>query len=78
VAAHDDVGDSFIGKGAVVINGYDYDFGAFHHPAAGSVFDRTPKPLFADNWGGVSAYRGSVAPLFSIHIPSVFPPPSVH
>jgi hypothetical protein len=75
VAAHDNVGDSFIGKGAVVINGCDYDFGAFHHPAAGSVFDRTP--LFADNWGGVSAYWGSVGSLFSIHIPSVFPPPSV-
>ncbi|KAJ7805867.1 hypothetical protein B0H14DRAFT_2610938 [Mycena olivaceomarginata] len=61
MAAHDDVGNSFIGKGAIVINGYNYNFGAFHHPAAGIVFVRMPRPLFADNWGGVSAYRGSLS-----------------
>ncbi|KAF7350004.1 Glycosyltransferase family 2 protein [Mycena venus] len=44
------IGDSFIGKGSVVINGYDHDFGNFHHPAAGSVFDGTTDPLFVGNW----------------------------
>ncbi|KAJ6482828.1 glycosyltransferase family 2 protein [Mycena vitilis] len=45
------IGDTNIGKGSVVINGYDYDFGAFHHPAAGSTFDGTTNPLFVGNWG---------------------------
>ncbi|KAJ7605613.1 chitin synthase [Mycena polygramma] len=45
------IGDANIGKGSVVINGYDYDFGAFHHPAAGSTFDGTTNPLFVGNWG---------------------------
>ncbi|KAJ6561861.1 chitin synthase-domain-containing protein [Mycena capillaripes] len=45
------IGDANIGKGSVVINGYDYDFGAFHHPAAGSTFDGTTNPLFVGGWG---------------------------
>ncbi|KAJ7820205.1 glycosyltransferase family 2 protein [Mycena leptocephala] len=45
------VGDTFIGKGSVVINGYDYDLGAFHHPSAGSTFDGTTNPLFVGGWG---------------------------
>ncbi|KAJ7874281.1 hypothetical protein B0H13DRAFT_2348691 [Mycena leptocephala] len=45
------IGGSFIGKGSVLINGYDYDFGALHHPAAGSIFDGTTNPLFVRNWG---------------------------
>ncbi|KAJ7870902.1 glycosyltransferase family 2 protein [Mycena olivaceomarginata] len=45
------IGDANIGKGSVVINGYDYDFGAFHHPAAGTVFDGTTNPLFVGGWG---------------------------
>jgi chitin synthase len=45
------IGDANIGKGSVVINGYNYDFGAFHHPAAGTVFDGTTNPLFVGGWG---------------------------
>ncbi|KAJ6617712.1 glycosyltransferase family 2 protein [Mycena sp. CBHHK59/15] len=44
------VGDANIGKGSVVINGYDYDFGTFHHPQAGSTFDGTTNPLFVGGW----------------------------
>ncbi|KAJ7167108.1 glycosyltransferase family 2 protein [Mycena filopes] len=44
------IGDANIGKGSVVINGYDYDFGAFHHPAAGTTFDGTTNPLFVGGW----------------------------
>ncbi|KAJ7056919.1 glycosyltransferase family 2 protein, partial [Mycena amicta] len=45
------IGDAFIGKGSVIINGYDYDFGSFHHPKAGSTFDGTTNPLFVGDWG---------------------------
>ncbi|KAJ7488544.1 hypothetical protein B0H11DRAFT_2230078 [Mycena galericulata] len=45
------IGDSFIGQGSVLINGYDYDFGDLHHPAAGNIFDRTTNPLSVRNWG---------------------------
>ncbi|KAF7293023.1 Glycosyltransferase family 2 protein [Mycena indigotica] len=45
------IGDAFIGKGSIVINGYDYDFGSFHHPRAGSTFDGTTNPLFVGDWG---------------------------
>ncbi|KAJ7261281.1 chitin synthase-domain-containing protein [Mycena haematopus] len=44
------IGDANIGKSSVVINGYDYDFGSFHHPAAGSTFDGTTNPLFVGGW----------------------------
>ncbi|KAK7056158.1 glycosyltransferase family 2 protein [Favolaschia claudopus] len=45
------IGDTNIGKGSVVINGYDYDLGSFHHPSAGTTFDGTTNPLFVGNWG---------------------------
>ncbi|KAJ7674350.1 chitin synthase-domain-containing protein [Mycena rosella] len=46
------VGTDNIGNGSVVINGYDYDFGAFHHPQAGSTFpDGKTNPLFVGGWG---------------------------
>ncbi|KAJ7154372.1 hypothetical protein C8R43DRAFT_1126449 [Mycena crocata] len=38
----DAIGDGNIGKGSVVINGYDYDFGRFSHPRAGTTF---PSPM---------------------------------
>ncbi|KAJ6594992.1 glycosyltransferase family 2 protein, partial [Mycena vulgaris] len=44
------VGDANIGKGSIVINGYDYDFGKFNHPKAGSTFDGTTNPLFVGDW----------------------------
>ncbi|KAJ7463662.1 hypothetical protein FB451DRAFT_458227 [Mycena latifolia] len=45
------IGDTRIGIGSVVINGYDYDFEAFHHPKAGATFDGTTNPLFLGGWG---------------------------
>ncbi|KAJ7075591.1 chitin synthase [Mycena belliarum] len=45
------VGASFIGNGSVTINGYDYDFGNFSHPRAGSTFDGKSNPLFEGGWG---------------------------
>jgi chitin synthase len=44
------IGDTFIGKSSVTINGYDYDLGKFNHPAAGSTFDGKTNPLFAGGW----------------------------
>ncbi|KAF7359215.1 Glycosyltransferase family 2 protein [Mycena sanguinolenta] len=44
------IGDTNIGKGSVVINGYDYDLENFHHPAAGNTFDGTTNPLFVGGW----------------------------
>ncbi|KAJ7146615.1 glycosyltransferase family 2 protein [Mycena epipterygia] len=44
------IGDANIGKGSIVINGFDYDFGNFHHPAAGSTFDGTTNPLLTGGW----------------------------
>ncbi|KAF8170637.1 chitin synthase-domain-containing protein [Mycena galopus ATCC 62051] len=45
------IGDTNIGSSSVVINGYDYDFGKFLHPAAGSTFNGTTNPLFVGGWG---------------------------
>ncbi|KAJ7148626.1 glycosyltransferase family 2 protein [Mycena crocata] len=45
------IGDGNIGKGSVVINGYDYDFGSFNHPRAGTTFpDGKTNPLFVGGW----------------------------
>lgn len=45
------IGDDRIGSASVVINGYDYDFNSFHHPAAGSTFNGTTNPLIIGGWG---------------------------
>ncbi|KAF7336695.1 Glycosyltransferase family 2 protein [Mycena venus] len=44
------IGTDFIGSASVVINGYDYDFSTFKHPAAGTTFDGTTNPLFTGGW----------------------------
>ncbi|KAJ7264740.1 glycosyltransferase family 2 protein [Mycena rebaudengoi] len=44
------IGDTGIGKGSIVINGYDYDFGTFKHPKVGR-FDGQQNPLFEGGWG---------------------------
>ncbi|KAJ7467425.1 glycosyltransferase family 2 protein [Mycena galericulata] len=43
------IGESNIGLGSVVINGYDYDFGSFNHPKVGT-FDGETNPLFVGGW----------------------------
>ncbi|KAJ7761213.1 glycosyltransferase family 2 protein [Mycena maculata] len=43
------IGDANIGLGSVVINGYDYDFSSFDHPAVGT-FDGKTNPLFVGGW----------------------------
>ncbi|KAJ6513164.1 glycosyltransferase family 2 protein [Mycena sanguinolenta] len=45
-----DIGTDFIGTSSVVINGYDYDFSTFNHPAAGTTFDGTTNPLNTGGW----------------------------
>ncbi|CAK5272649.1 unnamed protein product [Mycena citricolor] len=46
------VGTDGIGETSVVVNGWDYDFGAFHHPATpDGAFDGTANPVFEGNWG---------------------------
>ncbi|KAJ3853954.1 glycosyltransferase family 2 protein [Lentinula lateritia] len=45
------IGDDRIGTSSVVINGYDYDFSNFKHPAAGSTFNGSTNPLITGNWG---------------------------
>ncbi|KAJ7158659.1 glycosyltransferase family 2 protein [Mycena filopes] len=40
---------SDIGASSVVINGYDYDFSTFKHPATG-MFDGTTNPLTSGDW----------------------------
>ncbi|KAJ3792076.1 chitin synthase-domain-containing protein, partial [Lentinula aff. detonsa] len=42
--------DDRIGTSSVVINGYDYDFSNFKHPAAGSTFNGSTNPLITGNW----------------------------
>ncbi|KAJ7678907.1 glycosyltransferase family 2 protein [Mycena polygramma] len=44
------IGTGFIGAASVVINGYDYDFSTFKHPASGSAFDGTTNPLYTGGW----------------------------
>nr|GAT52894.1 glycosyltransferase family 2 protein [Mycena chlorophos] len=44
------IGTQFIGNSSVVINGYDYDFSNFKHPAGGT-FDGKANPVFEGNWG---------------------------
>ncbi|KAF7374818.1 Glycosyltransferase family 2 protein [Mycena sanguinolenta] len=44
------IGTDFIGATSVVINGHDYDFSTFNHPAAGTTFDGTTSPLNTGGW----------------------------
>ncbi|KAG6885142.1 hypothetical protein C0993_005505 [Termitomyces sp. T159_Od127] len=44
------IGDGFIGNSSLVINGYDYDFSKFKHPAAGSTFDGDSNPVLDGSW----------------------------
>ena len=44
-------------NGSLIINGYDYDFSKWKHPAAGTYFNGTTSPLYTDNYmaGGKDA-----------------------
>ncbi|WVR04114.1 hypothetical protein IAU60_001113 [Kwoniella sp. DSM 27419] len=44
-------------NGSLVINGYDYDFSTWKHPAVGSTFNGSTSPLYMDEWmaGGKDA-----------------------
>ncbi|TYJ51248.1 chitin synthase 5, partial [Cryptococcus floricola] len=44
-------------SGSLVINGYDYDFSTWSHPAAGSLFNGSTSPLYMDEYmaGGMDA-----------------------
>lgn len=44
-------------NGSLIINGADYDFSTWRHPAAGTYFNGTTSPLYMDNWmaGGKDA-----------------------
>ncbi|KAJ7707611.1 chitin synthase-domain-containing protein [Mycena rosella] len=44
------IGTDNIGTSSVVINGYDYDFSTFKHPASGATFDGTTNPLNEGGW----------------------------
>ncbi|KAF8206333.1 chitin synthase-domain-containing protein [Mycena galopus ATCC 62051] len=44
------IGTDFIGPASVTINGYDYDFSTFQHPAAGTTFNGTTNPLYSGGW----------------------------
>ncbi|KAF7316781.1 Glycosyltransferase family 2 protein [Mycena chlorophos] len=46
------IGDDFIGSSSVTINGYDYDFSTFKHPAAGE-FNGSTNPLDVPGWSGI-------------------------
>jgi chitin synthase len=39
-----------IGSSSVVINGYDYDFSTFNHPASGTLFNGSTNPLYTGGW----------------------------
>ncbi|KIR58105.1 chitin synthase [Cryptococcus bacillisporus CA1873] len=43
--------------GSLVINGYDYDFSTWRHPAAGDIFNGSTSPLYMDQYmaGGMDA-----------------------
>ncbi|KIK71495.1 glycosyltransferase family 2 protein [Collybiopsis luxurians FD-317 M1] len=45
------IGDDRIGSASVVINGWDYDFNNFKHPAAGATFNGSTNPLITGGWG---------------------------
>jgi len=44
------IGDQYIGKGSVVIHGYDYNFTNFRHPSAGSTFNGSTNPIYTGGW----------------------------
>ena len=46
-----------IDKGSLIINGFDYDFSKFNHPAVPGIFNGQQNPLFTDpfNAGGMDA-----------------------
>lgn len=44
------IGNDNIGTSSVTINGYDYDFSNFKHPAAGSTFNGSTNPLITGGW----------------------------
>ncbi|KAJ6576589.1 glycosyltransferase family 2 protein [Mycena vulgaris] len=44
------IGTDYIGTSSVVINGYDYDFSTFKHPASGTAFNGSTNPLYDDAW----------------------------
>ncbi|KAJ7126893.1 chitin synthase-domain-containing protein [Mycena epipterygia] len=44
------IGTDHIGTSSVVINGYDYDFSTFNHPASGTVFNGSTNPLRTGGW----------------------------
>ena len=46
-----------VNNGSLVINGYDYDFSTWRHPAAGTIFNGTTSPLYMDQYmaGGKDA-----------------------
>lgn len=44
------IGDDYIGKGSVVIHGYDYNFTNFRHPAAGTTFNGSSNPIYTGGW----------------------------
>lgn len=44
------IGTDNIGASSVTINGYDYDFSTFKHPASGTAFNGTTNPLYTGSW----------------------------
>lgn len=44
------IGKDYIGTSSVVINGYDYDFSTFNHPASGTTFNGSTNPLYSGGW----------------------------
>ncbi|KZW00470.1 hypothetical protein EXIGLDRAFT_639196 [Exidia glandulosa HHB12029] len=50
-----------VGEASVIIHGYDYDFGTFHHPKVGNTFDGKMNPLFE---GGFNAGGKDISFLF--------------
>lgn len=53
------IGDSFIGRGSVTINGYDYDIAKFNHPSAGSTFNGRTNPLNAPGFANLAGNDAS-------------------
>lgn len=44
-----------VGNGSVIIQGYDYDFSNFKHPAAGTTFNGQTNPLLEGGWNVAGA-----------------------
>ncbi|WVQ83493.1 hypothetical protein IAT38_005634 [Cryptococcus sp. DSM 104549] len=46
-----------VNNGSLIINGYDYDFSTWRHPAAGTIFNGSTSPLYMDEYmaGGMDA-----------------------